>query len=401
MKYTLLLCGLLLTIMSFGQWNVVYTGNQAIYDIQFVNDLVVYAVGDSTFLKSTNGGNTWTDMTPNISVTDPNFEVVHFLDANTGFIGRTDITGNPNLLKTTDGGQNWTDVSSSAMSQGVSNVFFTSANIGYATGGVGSGNSFAATNDGGQTWNAVSTPSLAASTALFFINDSVGFSGATEIRKTVDGGQNWQPVNMSALSNGNTIADILFTSASVGFALTYDGSEILKTIDSGSNWYPVVAGPSGALATAISFPTVNIGYVVGLTFTKPLITTNRGLTWNADTSFPSGLSAFSLSARNGKTLIGTLSGEILLKSNNNTGVTAVANPTVDIFPNPVTSNALGFSNPLGHILNVSVYDVLGKKVAFETGVVNEMAIQLPAAVYYCTIQVIGTNEVYSKKLVIE
>ncbi len=401
MKNILLLCGLLLSIVSFGQWNVVYTGSQPVYDIQFVNDLVVYAVGDSTFLKSTNGGNTWADMTPNISVSDPSFEVVHFLDANTGFIGRTDITGKPTLLKTTDGGQNWADVSSLAMSQGITNVFFTSANIGYATGGVGAGNSFAATDDGGQTWTAVATPSLVASTALFFINDSVGFSGATEIVKTTDGGKSWQPVNMSVLSNGNTIADILFTSASVGFALTYDGSEILKTVDGGSNWYPVVGGPSGALATSIGFSTVNIGYAVGLAFPKPLISINRGITWNADTSFPDGMSAFSLSARNGKVLIGTLGGEIVLKTSSNTGAGGVVNSSVVIFPNPVTANAIGFTNPLGYTLDVSVCDVLGKVVAVGVGITDEMAIQLPAAVYYCTIQVKETGEHYTKKVVVE
>jgi photosystem II stability/assembly factor-like uncharacterized protein len=401
MKYTLLLCGLLLTIVSFGQWNIVYTGNQPVYDIQFVNDLVVYAVGDSTFLRSTNGGNTWTDMTPNISVSDPNFEVVHFLDANTGFIGRTDITGKPTLLKTTDGGQNWTDVSSTAMSQGVSNVFFTSATIGYATGGVGAGNAFTATNDGGQTWTAVATPSLAASTALFFINDSVGFSGSTEIVKTTDGGKNWQPVNMSALSNGNTIADILFTSASVGYALTYNGSEILKTVDGGSNWYAVAAGPSGALATAIGFPTVNVGYAVGLTMPKPLITTNRGITWGVDTSFPSALAAFSLAAFNGKVLIGTMGGEIVLKTLINTSINDVTVSPISIYPNPVNANALGFINPLRQTLNVSVCDVLGKVVAVGTEVVNEMAVQLPPAVYYCTVQVKETGERYTQKIVVE
>ncbi|MGV3599544.1 MAG: YCF48-related protein [Bacteroidota bacterium] len=401
MKYRLLLCGLLLSFLSFGQWNVVYTGNQPVYDIQFVNNIVAYAVGDSTFLKSTDGGNTWVDMKANIVGTPPSFEVVYFLDANTGFIGRTDITGSPNLLKTTDGGQNWTNVSSSAMNQGVSNVFFTSANIGYATGGVGAGNAFATTVDGGQTWAALTTPSMAASTALFFVNDSIGFSGSTEIAKTIDGGKNWQQVNMTPLSNGNTIADILFTSASVGYALTYNGSVILKTVDGGNNWSSVTAGSSGALAKAIGFATANTGYAVGLTLPKPLITTNHGTTWDVDTSFPSGLAAFSLSAGNGKVLIGTMGGEIVLKTNIATGVNKVANSPIDVFPNPVKENALEFINPMRYTLNVSVYDVLGKVVAFETDVVNKMTIQLPAAVYYFNVQIKETGERYTKKIVVE
>lgn len=70
--------------------------------VAFLNATTAIAVGDSTILKSTDGGATWTYVTSPATVV---LNGLSFHNATTGF-----AAGKGQVLKTTDGGNTWTDI---------------------------------------------------------------------------------------------------------------------------------------------------------------------------------------------------------------------------------------------------------------------------------------------------
>lgn len=397
MKNTLLFLFLTLAAFCNAQWKTVYTGSHMVASLQFVNANIAYAVGDSVFLKSTDGGDSWTDLTTNITVTDPSFDVVFFVDANVGYIGRTNNTGGANLLKTINGGQTWTNVSSPNMTQGVTNLYFLSPNVGYATGGFGAGNVFAKTTDGGDSWTKTSTPADDASAIIHFINDSTGFSGTSLIMRTHDRGNTWIPTKMPVLDKNNAIVDIYFVNANTGYALTYNHNVVLKTTDGGNTWVAKPTGKAGVLAKDIGFTDANAGYIIS--YSSGLFATqNGGDNWAADTTFPKGHNTSSLAAMQDKVIVGSIQGNIFMHKKSLAGIEAPAAVNFDIYPNPATAQ-IHFTNPTGQPLSITIYDAMGRKVADENNIYTTMKINLPAAIYYCHIN--AGNAVYAKKLVVE
>lgn len=379
----LLLCSLFLLIINpvFSQWKDINTGKTGrIHDIHIVNLNTAYVIGDSLFLKTTDGGDNWTDLTASITVTDPSFYTLFFVNENLGFAGRINITGGVNLIKTTNGGASWTDISSSEMSQGVANLFFTSPTNGYATGGVGAGNVFAGTVNGGTSWSQAATPASNASAALYFMNDSVGFSGTSLIMKTADGGKTWNPTNMT-VDNNNAVTEILFVNSLVGYALTYKNNNLLKTTDGGDTWVHLTGGPAGSISKHIAFTDADNGYLSALDLTKPWVTANGGANWTPDTTFPTG-NIVSMAAINGLVIAGTADGHIVVRKSAPTGISKATLNTIKIYPNPVTSGVVYIENPAMNNLTVVIYDVLGKTVAFNRDITTSINITLPAAVYY-------------------
>lgn len=83
-------------------------------DVQFVTNLLVYAVGDDgIMIKSIDGGTNWTPVvTPFYSITDNQrnrINTVFFTNPTTGYIGGDGdaITNKATIYKTTDGGATW------------------------------------------------------------------------------------------------------------------------------------------------------------------------------------------------------------------------------------------------------------------------------------------------------
>lgn len=376
-------CVLFLLIINplFSQWKDINTGKTGrIHDIYIVNSDVAYVTGDSLFLKTTNGGDSWIDLTSNITITNPSFQTIFFIDENIGFAGRINITGGVNLMKTINGGTSWTDISSSEMSQGVANLFFTSPTVGYTTGGVGGGNVFAGTANGGANWSKVATPATDASKALYFMNDSVGFSGTGVIVKTIDGGKTWNPTNMS-IDNNNAVIEILFVNKLVGYSLTIKGNNLLKTVDGGNTWVTQTSKPTGAISKHIAFTDADNGYLSALDLTQPWVTANGGISWNPDTTFPTG-NIVSMAAINGLVIAGTLDGHLVVKKSAPADIFDAALNAIKIYPNPVSDGVITIDNPAMIRLTIVIYDVLGKAVAFDRDIITAMNITLPAAVYY-------------------
>jgi len=114
--------------------------------IQFTDDQSGYIIGgDDTggyLLKTTNGGQTWQVI--NLHTPDKGIPTgMFFLNNKTGF-----ISGEKLFRKTSDGGQTWTDVID-PFSENISDISFRNGNEGYATSDNGK---YYKSADGGKTW---------------------------------------------------------------------------------------------------------------------------------------------------------------------------------------------------------------------------------------------------------
>jgi len=125
----------------FSQWTVIPTGStHPIRKIQFADANNVFALGDSLFIKSTDGGHIWTDLTASIAaVTYPTLDDLYFINKDTGFVYRSTITAEPYLLKTVNGGLSFTSITAGSISQGVNDMIFVSNTVGFLVGGAGGG----------------------------------------------------------------------------------------------------------------------------------------------------------------------------------------------------------------------------------------------------------------------
>ena len=230
-----------------------------------------WAIGDSYLLRTTNGGTTWTNVTP-LNATFVNGATGFFSSSSTGWL----LTGESKLYRTTNGGLQWT-----AYSVPFSNGYmqFTDSYHGFVLYGLGSGMNKQAvalykTNDGGATWtkNYDNTPTLPSpGTSLPFSGHKNGMTFRTSLNGWVGG-------------------DIPMD----GFVYLY------RTSDAGKNWaQQSLALPSGyesAFITVTSptfFGTYNgiLPVWMGRTEGRDLVTyttTNGGISWNRSTGFAKG-----------------------------------------------------------------------------------------------------------------
>jgi photosystem II stability/assembly factor-like uncharacterized protein len=259
-------------------WTHLTSGtNVKLHSIYFPNANTGYAAGDNgTIIKTVDYGNTWLAQTNDTT----SLESIFFTDANTGFaVGTaTDVTLT-NIygvfLKTTNGGSTWTKKYFGPLSSwGLSSVFFTDANNGYVSGI----HCFLKTTDGGLNWiDTIHSPGNVYS--LFFINSNIGYLTAdAAIYKTNDAGKTWT-FNYESPYVGS-ITHIYFPNINTGYAIG-DHSLILKTTDAGNSWSVQSYGYSSYDAyNSVFFINENTGYIVGKQYLGGgyiLKTTNGGV----------------------------------------------------------------------------------------------------------------------------
>jgi photosystem II stability/assembly factor-like uncharacterized protein len=210
---------------------------------------------------------------------------VFFIDANTGFINLTN-DGNGHYLKTTNAGSSWSELTIPVPATDWQRaVFFTDVNTGYiASGDIDTGNVYKTIN-GGANWTSLTLPVYREFCSMFFLNSNTGYvSGWQVILKTTNAGSTW--VNQSIPSGVEWLWSIFFTDANTGYAAGGTNSiterYILKTTNGGSNWQTVYSYPDG-LFFGISFIDANTGAVVGGRYFSPgsyiCRTTNGGINW--------------------------------------------------------------------------------------------------------------------------
>jgi photosystem II stability/assembly factor-like uncharacterized protein len=245
-----------------------------------------------------------------------------FVNTNTGFIaGGYGSSPYPFLviIKTTNGGTTWTN-SKQLNSAGLQDIFFTSAQTGYAVGGYYPNSVILKTTNSGTNWFSQNPGTDKCLFSVFFINEYVGFCCADfgTIIKTTNSGNNWYQVNSAttqylesiyftnplvgyavgrvgqimkttdagenwsySLTYSNWLNSVTFTGQDTGYAAGVGGL-LLKTINAGQNWNTINTGFTDEF-TSVKFVDNSIGYITtGLG--KVLYTTDAGQTWTAQTT---------------------------------------------------------------------------------------------------------------------
>lgn len=207
---------------------------------------------------------------------------VHFLDANTGYVGAYG-----RVRKTTDGGTTWSPAGLTGPDQVILNVLDIMAvhAINPNTVVVGGTNNalgtemIARTSDGGALWEIVHTgPGGSELNDLHFPSTTIGYAvGANgRILKTVDGGVNW---SAQSSGSGNELGGVFFRDPLRGMAVG-DGV-VLKTTDGGSTWTSMAL--SGYLVGIEAFGTSS--WVASGNNGECWLSEDNGATWE-DRSLP-------------------------------------------------------------------------------------------------------------------
>ncbi|MEP7265930.1 MAG: YCF48-related protein [Bacteroidota bacterium] len=217
---------------------------------------------NQALVKTTDNGNTWSDVTPDTLSNYP-INGISFIDAQNGY-----VSDHLHIYKTNNGGANWTTLNPNMY---IGDISFLDMNSGYLSGSLNSEGVIFKTSDGGQTWSNLLTlinPFSGTLTMenLDVISDDVIFSCLpynSSLYRTTDGGINWDTIPSPSL---NYIQDYDFINANEGHILTYM-SEIYSTVDGGQNWtleYSVAGGFYGpsVYLNSISFDG-STGYVCG------------------------------------------------------------------------------------------------------------------------------------------
>jgi hypothetical protein len=211
------------------------------------------------------------------------------------------------------------------------------------------------------------------------VSSLVGYIGGVNsifsplVGKTTNGGANWSYFSFYIQNNEATLRDIHFINTSEGFAVSnvWNGQGgISYTTNGGVNW-------SSQMFTyallGVDFPAANTGWVVGANGTI-MRTTDRGVTWNTQTS---GTSSILWGVSFADSLTGYAVGDngTILKTTNG-GVTGIEPISSEItsrfhlyqnFPNPFNpSTKIKFDIPANlksEVCNLKLYDPLGREIA--------------------------------------
>jgi photosystem II stability/assembly factor-like uncharacterized protein len=233
---------------------------------QFVTPLLGYFTTGNLVSKTTDGGQTWTTITPPLA---PGVVLnqLFFSDAQHGWLASSFGTGptQPNFYRTTDGGATWTVVQLTPGSTG----FWATYNLAFAPDGLHGVASGWATADGGLTWTLANTGSLYFG-ATWLLASGVGFAAGPygQLHTTPDFGLTGRRGDQVLTS---PFERVNFPDPSHGWAIGgYYPKTLVRTTDRGAHWQvqdmpshaPGVQWLSGGLLAG-SFPDADTAYVAG------------------------------------------------------------------------------------------------------------------------------------------
>ena len=316
-----------------------------------------------SWLKTTNGGATWTNAT---GIINGPF-CMSFTSSTVGYAGGVDA-----IYKTIDGGSTWTPVAIAhpGSSAAVFSVYFYNASVGYAClfDYVNNITYMVHTTDAGATWTAVAGGVTASiGSANMVCSDAntcyaIGFNGGHGLYKTTDGGATWNLIN--ALT-GDDCHGISFLSPGVLIAAA-SGGGVKTSADDGATWTTVY---NNTYTSQIrSLQVINSNTVVAAGGGGVVITLDGGATWSQmagpssmgtsnlrSVYFPNNTTGYTVGDSG---VVYKYSGLLAVNENN-------ADVTAEVYPNPTN----GIVNVIcsKEISSIEVMNVLGQKV-FETSV---------------------------------
>ncbi|WP_353779771.1 YCF48-related protein [Winogradskyella sp. 3972H.M.0a.05] len=220
--------------------------------VEFYNDQVgvagTLANGNPTaqLLRTTDGGQNWEDITSNFPANVLGICGISFASENTIFITGV-FYGQAYIMKSTDQGDNWTYQSMASLANGLVDVYFKDENNGWAVGQSAQGTGLRAvilgTTNGGANWNVLATANHNNQRAwkIQQLNDDVFYVSIEEFEpspqyyKSTDGGQNWNLENVVTTNTSGTMQGIGFLTEDIGWIGGFN-QLFYETLDGGQTW---------------------------------------------------------------------------------------------------------------------------------------------------------------------
>ncbi len=369
--FSVLILFLLSLSTSYSQsgWIHQEIGTRKYLVVSFVNNTTGFLLSeDKTILKTTNLGQSWNMLPPNISNPRP-VKGGKFLNDSTMALLLTN-----EIYYSTNSGSNWNYFLLPSIGNGfvfLSSIEILNAYTGYVCGadfGVSDRTTFLdgvifKTINAGANWFQ-SFRGGSDYNNIKFKDDLIGYVTQYSIIKTTDGGNFWDlasELTSNTFSISNIFNDTLFVSC--------DSGKIYRSINAGVNW-TMFYTPTNDTLRKIFFVNSKVGYAIG-DLGLIVKTTNAGVNWalqnsgttrrlrdiyfiNEDTGFVVGDSGIVL-----KTYTG--------------GLTSILNESIESpdrfflyqnYPNPFNpSTNIKFDIPKAENVELKVYNVLGKEVA--------------------------------------
>ncbi len=366
----MVLFGIFITSSLSAQWTGVTSpvSDMRFVKVQFLDDLNGWIAAESKVLRTSDGGNTWSEVNTNINDTRGFYAIsttTAWVSGSSGTLGK--------ISKTTDGGATWVAQTTGAPNfSSIEAIFFHDQNNGWAAGTDGL---LLKTTNGGTNWQTVPTSVTSDFKSIKFFNSNIGWvGGGPKFLRTTDGGTTWASVTHFA-----EVRDIHFLDANTGFVSDTWGQDniVHKTTDGGATWQATTTISTGPYYFhGVHFTDVNTGYVVGRTmfFLQNYgiyKTTDGGVSWTAQTTNPVPMFENFRSvvftpngtgwAVGDKSAIYKLSGTTSVEEENGIPVDFALNQN---FPNPFNpSTTFSFSLQSDGQTELMLYNMQGEKIA--------------------------------------
>lgn len=294
MRLSIALLGLV-TMPSIlpAQWSVTNAGSGARKDdIFFIGSDTGWVAGgaEGVILRTYDAGDSWLPVHFGPSY----LRSIEFATPQTGFCGTLDNV----FLRSTDGGSSWTDIASQIPSpSSVCGLCAPSADRIYGAGVWFSPAYVVRSTDGGQTWSKTDLSDVASAMVdVYFLNEQTGFaSGKAQpdslggiILRTDDGGDTWNTVHLTGQA-GDYIwklqsPDGIHIFGSIDATFGVGGTRFVYSGDAGGSWSTRTATTDYHYIQAIGFLDPLTGWMGGnQTLLK---TTDGGDTWFIDNTLP-------------------------------------------------------------------------------------------------------------------
>ncbi len=227
-------------------------------DIFFTGPDTGVAIAGERIFRTTDGGNSWTQVSSGQSL-----NAVTFANANVGYaVGTVQIPmvgRRPTMLRTPNGGQTWTPVSLAGAGTGLDLTSLDCSGPQTCLVAESTGAQILRTTDGGATVTAIS-PSTQPIFAVAFDTPTqvvaVGKGGTIVV--STNGGLNFSPVG--GRISGQGFGPVSTSAAGIATAGA-DNGILARSVDGGRTW-TTIGVPTPARVVTASFPNVNVGYAL-------------------------------------------------------------------------------------------------------------------------------------------